>query len=189
MNERVDFILVLIINTVRFPVILLSLNRSGWSFRNNQEKGELTPVPLRVQSIHPIRDDCWSEKEKSSRIELRKARSSMDVTDHCARYKGNLNRNPYCSWSHSISEVMIWMLRLKRDVRGCVTIVVWMRRADLLTLCWFLLLLSFGFHDTPYFDGEDIGTRDLFCMSYPNVILRWVKCFDGYSTCDVTFFH
>ena len=34
-------------------------------------------------------------------IELRWEQPEADVIDNCARSRGNLNRNPYCSCSHS----------------------------------------------------------------------------------------
>ena len=45
-------------------------------------------------------------------FELRWGRSKADVTDHCTRSKGNLNRNPYCSCSHSIP---FWTMKRRKE--------------------------------------------------------------------------
>ena len=45
-------------------------------------------------------------------FELRWLGWDMDITDHCARSKGNLNRNPYCSCSHSIP---FWTMKRRKE--------------------------------------------------------------------------
>ena len=53
-------------------------------------------------------------------IELRRERSKAEVIDNCARSIGNLNRNPYCSWSHSTPIPSWTMKRNERDGEmGC----------------------------------------------------------------------
>ena len=53
-------------------------------------------------------------------FELRWLGWDMDIIDHCTRGKGNLNRNPYCSCSHS-TPIPFWTM--KRNERegemGC----------------------------------------------------------------------
>ena len=52
-------------------------------------------------------------------FELRWLGWDMDITDHCARSKGNLNRNPYCSCSHSIPIPIPTMKRNERERWVC----------------------------------------------------------------------
>ena len=41
----------------------------------------------------------------------------MDLIDNCTRSRGNLNRNSYCSWSHSNSTHSIqWMERIEEEM-------------------------------------------------------------------------
>ena len=53
-------------------------------------------------------------------IELRWLGWGVDVTDHCARRRGNLNCNPYCSWSYS-TPFPFWTMKRneKEGVMGC----------------------------------------------------------------------
>ena len=52
-------------------------------------------------------------------FELRWLGWDMDVIDHCTRSKGNLNRNPYCSCSHSIPIPLWTMKRNERERWVC----------------------------------------------------------------------
>ena len=62
----------------------------------------------------------WKDRGKTIGIELRWLGWDVDFSDHCARSIGNLNRNPYCSCSHSTPIPSWTMNRNEREGEmGC----------------------------------------------------------------------
>ena len=81
----------------------------------------------------------WKDRGKMIGIELNCQGWDMDLTDHHARRRGNLNRNPYCSCSHS-TPIPFWtMKRNEREGEMVVGGVEW--RSGIWDCWWWLLLL------------------------------------------------
>ena len=123
----------------------------------------------------------------------------MDVTDHCARSIGNLNRNPYCSCSHS-TPISSWtMKRNEREgemgcgwrwevVRRSVVYYRWFMSCCLLgvwdsySFCCCLLVISSGWGD--YSLGLCDSLLLLFILSL--ILLWWRLCI---SSIRLLFFY
>ena len=120
-------------------------------------------------------------------FELRWLGWDMDITDHCARSKGNLNRNPYCSWSHSIpfstmkrneskGEMGLWVAL--SGICDCWLWLLWLCRCVcslIIPICVVIVFTLFVFSVIClYFHESAVHGIIEYCVCYVLFIIVWL---------------